>query len=1127
MKPNLLRLIAGLALVAALVIAGRTLAADLDVGPGEAYLDIQSAVDAAQSGDVINIAAGTYVEQVLIVGKNLTLQGAGQGATVIESPTTLQVFYSTSYDHYPVVGVMDADVALADLTIDGAGQGNTHVKFTGAEYHNAGGSVTDVAITRVRNTPFSGAQHGVSLYLWNDDATARTFTAERVTIDDFQKNAMALNAAAGTPLTIAVIDCDITGAGPTTVTAQNGIQVYGADITATVTGNTVRDIAWDGPTWTASGTLFYDCTGTISGNVIERAQTALYLSGAPMTIDGNQVLVTSVQGIGTGVQADNMSPGYSKAAGAFDGRLAQPFDNESRGERTTKAVQSYVITNNVFQLDPAVADPAGTYGVFAYNYMSYDDLDVTIGQNVFTGLEIATIALDFAPSDGAFTAATYSGNQFNACGMGVYSNIPATVMAEDCWWGAASGPGDVGTGDGAEVSLNVDYDPWVTDLVNLVYDPDPLNLNIANQSGEVVFDYTGGASGRVYAYSIDVIWDPAVATAGAADFTRPDTGAFAGAQPFIPQLMGPGHVRIDAAIGGFQPGTFADPLFQAEFTAVAGVEGGQTSFDVVINELRDLQNNDLFGLLPDLDTAPEILVDVVAPVVQAVLVTDTTLPSTDWTRNTHAIEVTATVVEGAIATLTCDLTAFGGTVQQLGDATVSGTTYTWTLAAAAGMGDGPVMATVICTDTQGQSSNIGLDSITADNTAPAMLAGLEATPGHTQVHLLWDDPAADGGSPLQGVVLRANAWGNYPHYAGLLPEGPATIGGGLAVTAAPMFGGALDWSVLPRDVYAVTGFVVDLVGNVSPASGSALATNYWLGDTDEDGYVTVIPDIHALGDTYGRTDADPGYDGVCDVAPTTDGTGRGIPNPQADGYRIQFEDLMIFALNFGTVNPLLQLMPGESPDLAWEQVDPTTWHLTLLKPARGLQGLNLVGPLPDGVTCQVSAGAMLAAQQAPTFLKNIDANGLDAGLAVLGQGLGLTGEGVLLRVVTSEPVPFLDVTVTARDVLNQDLAVDLPQATPVADVPLVHSLAQNAPNPFNPATTIAFDLPRQEHVRLDIFSVDGRLVHRLVNDALPAGHHQATWRGTDAQGRRVATGAYFYVLQAGDFRQVRKMTLVK
>lgn len=84
-----------------------------------------------------------------------------------------------------------------------------------------------------------------------------------------------------------------------------------------------------------------------------------------------------------------------------------------------------------------------------------------------------------------------------------------------------------------------------------------------------------------------------------------------------------------------------------------------------------------------------------------------------------------------------------------------------------------------------------------------------------------------------------------------------------------------------------------------------------------------------------------------------------------------------------------------------------------------------------------------------------------------------------------------------------------------------------APNPFNPQTTIKFDLPRTEHVRLAVYSVDGRLVATLVNENKAAGRHQIVWSGTDAAGRSVASGTYVYRLTAGDRTMSRTMTLLK
>ncbi|MEZ4388902.1 MAG: FlgD immunoglobulin-like domain containing protein [Candidatus Krumholzibacteriia bacterium] len=83
------------------------------------------------------------------------------------------------------------------------------------------------------------------------------------------------------------------------------------------------------------------------------------------------------------------------------------------------------------------------------------------------------------------------------------------------------------------------------------------------------------------------------------------------------------------------------------------------------------------------------------------------------------------------------------------------------------------------------------------------------------------------------------------------------------------------------------------------------------------------------------------------------------------------------------------------------------------------------------------------------------------------------------------------------------------------------------PNPFNPSTTIAFDLPRSERVTLRIFNAAGVLVRELVDGVLPARSHQVTWDGTDNGGRRVPSGVYYYHLACEDRVATRALTLVK
>jgi subtilisin family serine protease len=93
--------------------------------------------------------------------------------------------------------------------------------------------------------------------------------------------------------------------------------------------------------------------------------------------------------------------------------------------------------------------------------------------------------------------------------------------------------------------------------------------------------------------------------------------------------------------------------------------------------------------------------------------------------------------------------------------------------------------------------------------------------------------------------------------------------------------------------------------------------------------------------------------------------------------------------------------------------------------------------------------------------------------------------------------------------------------------PLVYALHQNAPNPFNPTTTIGFDLPRESPVRLVVYDARGRVVANLVDKVLPAGRHALRWNGLDDQGQRLPSGMYLYRIRAEGFEQVRKMLLVK
>jgi hypothetical protein len=94
-------------------------------------------------------------------------------------------------------------------------------------------------------------------------------------------------------------------------------------------------------------------------------------------------------------------------------------------------------------------------------------------------------------------------------------------------------------------------------------------------------------------------------------------------------------------------------------------------------------------------------------------------------------------------------------------------------------------------------------------------------------------------------------------------------------------------------------------------------------------------------------------------------------------------------------------------------------------------------------------------------------------------------------------------------------------------LPRTALLHQNHPNPFNPITVISYSLVEETGVTLIIYDISGRRIRTLVNRICGAGSHMITWDGKDDNGQRVSSGIYIYMLEAGDIKQSRKMTLVK
>ena len=85
----------------------------------------------------------------------------------------------------------------------------------------------------------------------------------------------------------------------------------------------------------------------------------------------------------------------------------------------------------------------------------------------------------------------------------------------------------------------------------------------------------------------------------------------------------------------------------------------------------------------------------------------------------------------------------------------------------------------------------------------------------------------------------------------------------------------------------------------------------------------------------------------------------------------------------------------------------------------------------------------------------------------------------------------------------------------------------NYPNPFNPITTLRYDLPEDAFVRITLYDMLGKVVSNLLNTNQSSGNKSVQWNATNNQGQPVSAGLYLYTIEAGDFRQTKKMILLK
>ncbi|MFZ6019286.1 MAG: hypothetical protein ACOYXO_06710, partial [Chloroflexota bacterium] len=468
---------------------------------GTVGISISAAVTATPAAYAIHVLPGIYTEQV-VIEKDLTLLGSGDN-TIIRSPATLTSTYTIGSNIYkPVILVKNAsNVILQDLVVDGDGKGNANNRFIGVGYFNSGGLISNVEIKNVQDTPFSGAQHGVALYVYNGDGQERQVEVKDSKLVDFQKNGTVFF---GSNLTVNFHDNEVIGKGPTPITAQNGVQFSGG-ASGEVKGNTVTGIAYTGATWTASGILLYEVGNvTVEDNELNNCQTSIYLYGGSSVITNN-IITTSKAGIGggsylTGIAAADppfLPPSPVETITSFGQSGARNATNDVSIMDSGDVV---VIQNNIVN---GGGDDPTSVGIGAWAGYTDEDVSFSITDNYVSGwgygLDISKCVSRCR--DGEFASITLKENKIHQNIVGMYTNVE--VDASLNWWGTLSWYGYsnvTGIKDLFEIDGDgdVDWQPWRNETLTLSLDIPTITYTDDDNAGKT--EGLAGANGGTFGY---------------------------------------------------------------------------------------------------------------------------------------------------------------------------------------------------------------------------------------------------------------------------------------------------------------------------------------------------------------------------------------------------------------------------------------------------------------------------------------------------------------------------------------------------------------------------------------------------------------------------------------------------
>ena len=158
----------------------------------------------------------------------------------------------------------------------------------------------------------------------------------------------------------------------------------------------------------------------------------------------------------------------------------------------------------------------------------------------------------------------------------------------------------------------------------------------------------------------------------------------------------------------------------------------------------------------------------------------------------------------------------------------------------------------------------------------------------------------------------------------------------------------------------------------------------------------------------------------------------------------------------------------------------------------------------------------------------VDLTGIDFGLCTMVLGIGWVNDNCETVSGCEWVADSVDYTAAFFNSMDDCIeACFLATNDEINQLPHAFNLYNNYPNPFNPVTTICYDLPEDALVNITIYDIMGRIVRTLINSQQNAGFKSIQWNATNDAGSPLSAGLYLYKIQADNFVQTRKMVLLK